>query len=50
MFGGEVHVCELAVAYPDWVAVVDWVVEGASTEEKQKLFRDTAIDFYRLDR
>ena len=50
MFGGDFHVCELAVAYPDWVAVVDWVVEGASTEEKQKLFRDTAIDFYRLDR
>ena len=32
------------------MSIVDWVVEGASAAEKQKLFRDTAIDFYRLDR
>jgi L-fuconolactonase len=32
------------------VEIVDWVVEGASPEEKRKLFRDTAISFYRLDR
>ncbi len=25
-------------------------VEGASADEKRKLFRDNAIDFYRLDR
>ena len=41
---------ELAIAYPEWVEIVDWVIEGASAEEKRKLFRDTAIEFYRLDR
>jgi L-fuconolactonase len=50
MYGGDWHVMELAIAYPEWVSVVDWVVEGASAAEKQKLFRETAIDFYRLDR
>ncbi len=49
MFGGDWHVAELAIAYPDWVALVDWVVEGASAEEKQKLFRDNATRFYRMD-
>jgi L-fuconolactonase len=50
MFGGDWHVLELAGTYPQWVAVVDWVVEGASAEEKRKLYRDTAIRTYRLDR
>jgi L-fuconolactonase len=49
MFGGDFHVCELAIQYPDWVALVDWVVVGASEEEKRKLFRDNAIGFYRLE-
>ncbi len=48
MFGGDWHVAELAIAYPDWVALVDWVVEGANAEEKRKLFRDNATSFYRL--
>lgn len=50
MFGGDWHVLDLAAAYPQWVEVVDWVIAGASRDEKRKLFRDTAIDFYRLDR
>lgn len=50
MFGGDWHVAELAIAYPDWVSLVDWVVEGASAVEKRKLFRDNAIGFYKLDR
>ena len=29
--------------YPEWVDIVDWVIEGASAEEKRKLFRDNAI-------
>jgi len=49
MFGGDWHVLELAGTYPDWVDIVDWVVEGASADEKRKLFRDNAIRFYRLD-
>jgi L-fuconolactonase len=50
MYGGDWHVLELAGTYPDWVDIVDWVVEGATAEEKRKLFRDNAIRFYRLDR
>ena len=49
MFGGDWHVAELAIRYPEWVEIVDWVTEGASPEEKRKLFRDNAIAFYRLE-
>jgi L-fuconolactonase len=49
MYGGDWHVLELAGTYPDWVDIVDWVVEGASADEKRKLFRDNAMRFYRLD-
>jgi L-fuconolactonase len=49
MFGGDWHVCELAVTYPEWVGIVDWVVAGSSKEEKRQLFADTARRFYRLD-
>jgi L-fuconolactonase len=48
MYGGDWHVMELAGTYPQWVEVVDWVIEGASAEEKRKLYRDTAIKTYRL--
>jgi L-fuconolactonase len=48
MFGGDWHVAELAVGYAEWVNLVDWVTEGATEEEKRKLFRDNAIRFYRL--
>jgi L-fuconolactonase len=50
MYGGDWHVSELAGTYPQWVEIVDWVTEGASKEEKRKLFRDNAINFYRLDK
>jgi L-fuconolactonase len=49
MYGGDWHVMELAGTYPQWVEVVDWVIEGASTAEQRKLYRDTAIKTYRLD-
>jgi L-fuconolactonase len=48
MYGGDWHVLELAGTYPQWVEVVDWVIEGATPEEKRKLYRDTAIRTYRL--
>jgi L-fuconolactonase len=48
MYGGDWHVLELAGTYPQWVEIVDWVVDGCTAEEKQKLFRDNAIGFYRL--
>jgi L-fuconolactonase len=49
MYGSDWHVLELAGTYPGWVEIVDWVVEGATAEEKRKLFRDNAIGFYGLD-
>jgi L-fuconolactonase len=49
MYGGDWHVLELAGTYPQWVEIVDWVVEGCTAEEKRKLFRDNAISFYRLN-
>ena len=48
MYGGDWHVLELAGTYPQWVEVVDWVIEGASADEKRKLYRDTATRVYRL--
>lgn len=49
MYGSDWHVAELAIGYPEWVDIVEWVVAGCSPEEKRKLFRDNAIGFYRLD-
>ncbi len=48
MYGGDWHVLELAGTYPQWVEIVDWVIAGASAEEKRKLYRDNAIRAYRL--
>ncbi|MHA1190050.1 MAG: amidohydrolase family protein, partial [Alphaproteobacteria bacterium] len=48
MYGGDWHVQELATTYPNWVEIVDWIVADASADERRKLFRDTAIAFYRL--
>jgi len=50
MYGGDWHVSELAGTYPEWVEIVDWVVDGATLAEKKKLFRDNAISFYRLNK
>lgn len=49
MFGGDWPVAKLAIDYPEWVETVDWAFAGASEDETRKLFRDTAIAFYRLD-
>ena len=49
MYGGDWHVSELAGTYPQWIEILDWVVDGATPAEKRKLFRDNAIRFYRLN-
>jgi L-fuconolactonase len=41
-------VSELAGTYPQWVEVLEWVVDGASPAEKRKLFHDNAVRVYRL--
>jgi L-fuconolactonase len=48
MFGGDWPVSELASSYRRWVDVVDKVVAGASRSDRRKLYRDNAIQFYRL--
>jgi L-fuconolactonase len=47
-FGGDWPVSELAARYPEWVGVVDRVTAGASRSDLDKLYRETAIRFYRL--
>ena len=48
MFGSDWTVSELTHRYPDWVAIVDEVIEGCSEGEARKLYRDTASRIYRL--
>ena len=48
MFGGDWPVSELATSYERWVRTVDRIVAGAAHSERRRLFRDNAIQFYRL--
>jgi L-fuconolactonase len=41
-------VLELAGAYTQWVAVLEWATAGCSATEQRALFRETAIKAYRL--
>lgn len=47
-FGGDWPVAEQAIRYADWVAMVDRITAGASEADLRRLYRDTAIRFYRL--
>ena len=49
MYGGDWPVAYQATEYPRWVATLEHAVSGCSDEELRKLFRDNAIEFYRLD-
>jgi L-fuconolactonase len=48
MFGSDWPVSELAITFAGWVDLVDRVTTGASQDELKKLYRDTAMQFYRL--
>jgi L-fuconolactonase len=48
MWGSDWTVSELTHGYPEWVEIVDEVVQGATEAERRKLYRDTAIRTYRL--
>jgi L-fuconolactonase len=48
MFGGDWPVVELAGAYTQWLAVLEWATAGCSEGERRQLFRETAIKAYRL--
>jgi L-fuconolactonase len=49
MFGSDWTVSELTHRYPDWVALLDEVLSGASADELRQFYRETAIATYRLD-
>jgi len=50
MFGSDWTVSEQTHAYPDWPAIIDEIIAGASEAEKRQLYRDTANRVYRLGR
>ena len=49
MYGGDWPVAYQAAAYPEWVHALAWAVSGCTQSELRKLFRDSAVSFYRLD-
>ncbi|MBN9000487.1 MAG: amidohydrolase family protein, partial [Rhizobiales bacterium] len=49
MYGSDWTVAELTHRYPDWVAILDDILAGASLPERRAFYRDTAIRTYRLD-
>ncbi len=48
MFGGDWPVSTLAIKYPEWIEIVDEALSGFSEHELKSVYRDTAIDFYRI--
>ncbi len=48
MYGSDWTVSELTHPYPVWVDILDDVVKGSSEDELRKLYRETAIQTYRL--
>jgi L-fuconolactonase len=48
MYGGDWPVAYQATEYPRWVETLEWAVQGCSEDELRKLFRENAIQFYRL--
>ena len=48
MYGSDWTVAELTHRYPDWVAILDRIVAGASEAERRALYRGTAARVYRL--
>lgn len=47
-FGGDWPVFTLATDYPRWVQTLQWATESLSDDEKQKLFGQNALQFYRM--
>jgi L-fuconolactonase len=48
MYGGDWPVARLAADYPVWLRTLELAVSGCSEDELRRLFRDNAIEFYRL--
>jgi L-fuconolactonase len=48
MYGSDWTVSELTHEYPEWVAILDEVVAGASEGEQRRFWRENAVRTYRL--
>ena len=48
IYGSDWPVAAQATEYPRWVETLEWAVNGCSGEELRKLFRDNALQFYRV--
>ena len=49
MFGSDWHVLSLAGTYSGWVEIIDWVLAGASADERNMFFRDNTRRYYRIE-
>ncbi len=49
LYGGDWPVSELAGPYVSWLEALDWATSGFTPQKKRKLFRDNAINAYRLN-
>ena len=48
IYGSDWPVAAQATEYPRWVETLEWAVNGYSADELGKLFRDNALQFYRI--
>ena len=48
IYGSDWPVAAQATKYPRWVETLEWAVNGCSGAELRKLFRDNALQFYRV--
>ncbi len=49
LYGGDWPVSELAGAYLQWLATLEWATSDFSPADRRKLFRDNAVKTYRLN-
>lgn len=49
MFGSNWPVCLLATDYLQWVSVVLAMTGALSKDERERMFRDTAVEAYKLE-
>ena len=48
IYGSDWPVAAQATKYPRWVDTLEWAVSGCSDDELSRLFRDNALQFYKV--
>jgi L-fuconolactonase len=48
LFASDWPVMNLATTYPQWIALLDDILAGASEFERRRFYRDNAVQIYRL--